>query len=124
RVRRRILRLESLHRLKVGRVGHDFRKPLQLLQLIYFCSSLLFLNDSSAHDNSSPFAKLRKVRPKQKIDKCKSCRRCTGGISIIHREPAWSCFSLGFIVPQKWSQVDRGTALDVGGPLLKRSEFK
>src|ERR1700748_1568281 len=52
RIRRRILRLELFDRFEIGRVGHDFRKLLQLLQLIQFCSGLLLLNNSSAHDNS------------------------------------------------------------------------
>src|SRR5678815_3650434 len=60
RIRRRVLWLELLDRFKIGRVGHDFRKLLQLLQLIQFCLGLLLLNDSSAHDKSSLFlAKLK-----------------------------------------------------------------
>src|SRR6187455_2442122 len=59
---RRVLWLELLDRLKIGRIGHDFRKLFQLLQLIQFCSGLLLLNDSSAHDNSSLFDLVQNVR--------------------------------------------------------------
>src|SRR5512133_2988184 len=54
RIRRRVLRFELLDRFEISRVGHDFGKLLQLLQLIQLCFGLL-LNDSSAHDNSSLF---------------------------------------------------------------------
>src|SRR6476646_7825980 len=67
RIRCRVLWLELSDRFKIGRVGHDFRKLLQLLQLIQFCFSLLLLNNSSAHDNSF-FWLNSKGTPEQKID--------------------------------------------------------
>ena len=68
RIRRRILRLEFLDRFKIGRVGDDFRKLLQLLQLIQFCFGFFFFSNSSAHNNSSPFGLTQKRTPEQKID--------------------------------------------------------
>ena len=53
RVRRRILRLEILDRFKVRRVGHDFGKLLQLVELIQL--RLFLVRDSSAHNRSSVF---------------------------------------------------------------------
>src|SRR6266481_3205997 len=67
RIRGRVLRLELLDRFEIGRVGHDFRKLLQLLQLIQFCFGLLLLHNSSAHDNSF-FWLNSKGTPEQKID--------------------------------------------------------
>src|SRR6476646_12106018 len=66
RIRRRILWLELLDRFEIGRVGHDFRKLLQLLQLVQFCSGFLFFNDSSAHDDSSLLWLNSKRTPEQK----------------------------------------------------------
>ena len=43
RIRRRVLRLEILDRFKVSRVGNDFGKLLQLLELIQFCFGFLLL---------------------------------------------------------------------------------
>src|SRR6476661_5730250 len=67
RIRCRVLWLELSDRFKIGRVGHDFPKLLQLLLLIQFCFGLLLLNNSSAHDNSFFWLKL-KGTPEQKID--------------------------------------------------------
>src|SRR6476646_5298979 len=67
RIRRRVLWLVLLDRFKISRVGHDFRKRLQLLQLIQFCFGLLLLNNSSAHDNSFFFLNSKR-KPEQKID--------------------------------------------------------
>src|SRR5256885_3871588 len=53
RVRRRVLRLEFLHRVEVGRVGHDFGELLQLLELAQL--RLFLVRDSSAHNRSSVF---------------------------------------------------------------------
>ena len=53
RVGRCILRFEHLHRLKIGRVGHDLGESLQLLELIQlFPSFLLRLLNYSAHKYS------------------------------------------------------------------------
>jgi len=68
RICRRVLWLELLDRFEIGRVGDNFRKRLQLLQLIQFCFGLLLLNNSSAHNNSSLFRLIRKRTPEQKID--------------------------------------------------------
>src|SRR6516164_5633983 len=65
---RRVLWLELFDRFKIGRVSHDFRKLFQLLQLIQFCSGLLLLSDSGAHDNSSLFDLIPKRTPEQKND--------------------------------------------------------
>src|SRR5215831_18015737 len=54
RIRRRILRLEFLHGLKVRRVSDDFGKLLQLVELSQFRYSLFLFSNSSAHNNS-PF---------------------------------------------------------------------
>src|SRR3954447_8083732 len=62
-IRRGILRLELLDRFKIGGVRDDFRKLLQLFQLVQFCSGFLFLNDSNAHDNSSLLWLNSTVRP-------------------------------------------------------------
>src|SRR6476660_9621168 len=67
RIRCRVLWLELFDRFKIGRVGHDFRKLLQLLQLIQFCFGLLLLNNSNAHDNSF-FWLNSKGTPEQQID--------------------------------------------------------
>src|SRR4030095_3667513 len=65
---RRVLWLELFDRFKIGCVSHDFGKLLQLLQLLQFCSGLLLLNDSSAHDNFSLFDLILKRTPEQKND--------------------------------------------------------
>src|SRR6478609_8975972 len=67
RIRCRVLWLELFDRFKIGRVGDDLRKLLQLLQLIQFCFGLLLLNNGSAHDNSF-FWLNSKRKPEQKID--------------------------------------------------------
>jgi hypothetical protein len=59
--------LELFDRFKIGGVGYDFRKLLQLLQLIQFCFRLL-LNDSSTHNNSFPFGLIAKRTPEPTID--------------------------------------------------------
>src|SRR5205823_14348458 len=52
-VRRCVLRLERLHRLKIGRVSHDLGKFLQLLQLIQLRPGFLFrLFNCGAHKYS------------------------------------------------------------------------
>src|SRR6266446_2175923 len=51
RVRRRILRLEILNRLEVGRISHDFGKLLQLLELIQL--RLFLIRDDGTHNRSS-----------------------------------------------------------------------
>src|SRR4030095_10613859 len=53
RIRRRILRLEFLHGLKVRCVSDNFGKLLQLLELIQFRSSLFLFSNSSAHNKFS-----------------------------------------------------------------------
>src|SRR6266480_4180500 len=63
RIRRRVLRFELLDRFEISRVGHDFGKLLQLLQLIPLCFGLLLLHNSSAHDNSSLFCLKPNVSP-------------------------------------------------------------
>src|SRR5262249_12611315 len=52
RIRRCILRLELLHRLKVGRVSHDFGELFDLLELIQL--GLFFFGNSTAHNFSPP----------------------------------------------------------------------
>src|SRR6266513_966514 len=79
RIRRRVLRFELLNRFEVGRVGHDFGKLLQLLQLVQLCFGLLLLNDSSAHDNSSLFWLKPNVRPNKRSTTTKSTRRAQLG---------------------------------------------
>src|SRR5262249_40964550 len=59
-----VLRLELLDRFKIRGVCNDLRKLLQLLQLIQICFGL-FLNNSSAHNNSSFFCLALNVRPNQ-----------------------------------------------------------
>src|SRR4026209_64054 len=66
RIRRRVLRLELLNRFEIGRVGHDFRKLLQLLQLTQSCFGLLLLNNGSAHDNSFLSGLTQNVRPNKR----------------------------------------------------------
>src|SRR4029078_3530403 len=67
-IRGRVLWLKLLDRFKIGRVGNDFRKLLQLLQLIQFCFARLLFNNSGAHDNSSLFWLSSKRMPEQGID--------------------------------------------------------
>src|SRR5437016_10813331 len=61
RVRRRVLRFEILDRLKIGRVGHDFGKLLQLLELVRL--RLLLIRDSSAHNRSSVWPESKTYAP-------------------------------------------------------------
>src|SRR5204863_7192820 len=56
RIRRRILRLKILDRFKVGGIGYDFGKFLQLLELIRFRFSFFLFSNSCAHNISSPFS--------------------------------------------------------------------
>src|SRR5215510_7252819 len=65
RIRRRILRLEFLHGLKVRRVSDDFGKRLQLVELSQFRSSLFLFSNSSAHNNS-PFGLCLERTPRLK----------------------------------------------------------
>src|SRR4029450_7158070 len=53
RIRRRLLRLEFLHGLKVRGVSDNFGKLLQLLELIQFRSGLFVFSNSSAHNKFS-----------------------------------------------------------------------
>src|SRR5438477_9961126 len=85
-IRRRVLRFELLDRFEVGRVGHDFGKLLQLLQLVQLCFGLLLLNDSSAHDNSSLFWLKPKRTPEQKIDNDKIHPSCATRGNTFRRE--------------------------------------
>src|SRR6516164_5408452 len=71
---RRVLWLELFDRFKIGRVGHDFGKLFQLLQLIQFCSDLLLLKDSAAHDNSSLFDLIQNVRLNKRTTTTNSMR--------------------------------------------------
>src|SRR4026207_2095394 len=52
-IRRRILRLEFLHGLKVRGVSNNFGKLFQLLELIQFRSSLFVFSNGSAHNKFS-----------------------------------------------------------------------
>src|SRR5215470_9882429 len=52
-IRRRILRLEFLHGLKVRRVSDNFGKLLQLLELIQFRSSLFLFSNTGTHNKFS-----------------------------------------------------------------------
>src|SRR5437762_1711680 len=73
-VRRRVLRLEFLHRLEIRRVGNDFRKLLQLIELTQFCSGLLLFNNSSAHDKSSVCGSLKTYAAKERSTTTNSTR--------------------------------------------------
>src|SRR6266550_8649218 len=50
---RRVLRLKVSYRFKIRRVGDDFCKLLELLELIRFRSSFFLVSDSGAHNSSS-----------------------------------------------------------------------
>src|SRR5437588_1345426 len=95
RIRRRIFRLKILDRFKVGRVGHDFGKLLQLLELIQLC--LFLIRDSSAHKNP-PFGLDPKRTPRLKHRQLKtyavvshaaifapSCLRPTSHVPLMPR---------------------------------------
>ena len=69
RIRRRILRLEILDRFKIGCIGYDLGKFLQLLELIRFRFSFFLFSNGSAHNVSFLF---QNVRPNERSTMIKS----------------------------------------------------
>src|SRR5213596_1902977 len=71
-VRRRILRLELLHRFKVRGVGHDLGELLDLLELIQLCFLIL------CHSSTHTFPPDATVRPNDESTTINL--RCSGGL--------------------------------------------
>ncbi len=78
RIRRCILRFKVLDRFKISRIGHDFGKLLQLLELIQL--RFLLFRDSSAHFLGSFFLQKRTPRIEDRQSQITPC------VSVL---PGW-----------------------------------
>src|SRR6185369_9480758 len=72
RIRRRILRLEFLHGLKVRRVSNNFGKLLELIELIQFRFSFFIFSNSSVHNKFSVWTSSETYSPIKRSTTTKS----------------------------------------------------